>query len=162
MFGMSNREAANGFTLLEALIASALLAGALVTLASLVSAGLAQSASMRRTIAAVVLAQSKLEELRALPWRFAADGSRISSAALAPSPPASLSTDAMGWVEPLDRFGANPSPGRPQTYRRRWSIAPWQTDPDTLVLQVCVFASSEAAVAGVAEACVAAIRTRKP
>lgn len=158
---MPHAKADDGFTLLEALIASIVLAGALVTLAHVVSIGVEQSTAMRRTMAAQVLAQSKLEELRALPWRFA-DGARVSSAALAPSPAQSLTSDMAGWVDTLDRFGAPAGARQPQTHRRRWSIATWATDPDTLILQVCVFPSSEHAVAAMADACVAAIRTRQP
>lgn len=160
---MPNPQAGDGFTLVEALIASVLVAGALVTLAHLISAGVTQSHSMRRTLTSLVLAQSKLEELRALPWRFAADEMRISSAALAASPAGSLAGDVGGYVEALDRFGAVADERRPETYRRRWSIAQWPTpNPDTLVLQVCVFSSSAAGAAAAADACVAAIRTRKP
>ena len=115
---------------------------------------------MRRTMAALVLAQSKLEELRALPWRFAPDGTRVSSGALSPSPGNSLTVDQVGWVDALDRFGASSGVRQPQTYRRRWSIAQWGMDPDTLVLQVCVFESSEAAVAATAGACGRASHTK--
>jgi Tfp pilus assembly protein PilV len=155
-------HASDGFTLLEALIATLLLAGALVTLAHVVATGARQTTSMRRTIAAVVIAQSKLEELRALPWRFNAGGARLSSAALALSPPDSLIVDRAGWVETLDRFGVASDARQPQVYRRRWSIAEWAGDPDTLVLQVCVFESSNTAVASAPGACVSAVRTRKP
>jgi Tfp pilus assembly protein PilV len=157
-----NAHASEGFTLLEALIASLLLAGALATLAHVVGTGVVQTTSMRRTMAALVLAQSKLEELRALTWRFDADGSRASSNALVASPAGSLSADHAGWVETLDRFGVASAARQPQMYRRRWSIAQWGPDPDTLVLQVCVFESSDNAVAPAPQACVSTIRTRRP
>ena len=159
---MPTTQASDGFTLLEALIATLLLAGALATLAHVVGTGVTQTTSMRRTMAALVLAQSKLEELRAVAWRFDADGSRVSGNALALSPAGSLTQDEGGWVETLDRFGAASDARHPQIYRRRWSIAQRGADPDTLVLQVCVFESSDNAVAPAPEACVGAIRTRKP
>ena len=160
---MQNAHTARGFTLVEALLASVLVSGALVTLAHIVSTGVSQTSALRRTLASATLAQSKLEELRALTWRFAIDGARISSAALGPSPLDSLTTDAAGWVEALDRFGAPAARDRPETYRRRWSIAALSPlDTDTLVLRVCVFPSGNAAAAAAADACVAALLTRKP
>jgi prepilin-type N-terminal cleavage/methylation domain-containing protein len=156
-------SSARGFTLIEALIASALIATALVTLSYVVATGVAQTSSSRRSVMALVLAQSKLEELRALPFRFAADGSRVDSEELAASPPSTLTEDRDGWVELLDRFGDAANDRQPMHYRRRWAVVPFTAfDLDTLVLQVCVFYSGGAARAATADVCLSSIRTRTP
>jgi type II secretory pathway pseudopilin PulG len=155
-----HRHPARGFALLEALIAALLVATAVVGLTQLVTIALAQSSRTRQTAAALTLAQAKLEDLRGLTWQFDSRGNRVSSAELDISPPSTLSQDLDGWVDRLDPFGA-PSGPDAAFYWRRWAIAPVDTtDPDTLVLQVCVFTNGQPV--GVADACVWAFRTRKP
>lgn len=157
---MDAAYSSRGFSLIEALIAAALMASALVALAHVVALGHAQAASARQTIAAMVLAQSKLEELRSAAWRFDAAGARISDPLLVLSPANALVQDVGGWVEMLDRFGAPAGAGRPAHYRRRWAIT--ALDPpagDTLALQVCVAIDGGSDSAG---ACVGAVRARKP
>jgi hypothetical protein len=150
-----------GFSLIEALIASLLIAIAVVGLAHLVTVGVAQAFTTRQSATSLTLAQSKLEELRGLTWRFDADGTRVSSPQLAAAPPSALSQDHDGYVEKLDRFGAPGPPDEAPHYRRRWAIAPLDAlDADTLVLQVCV--SSIGAAGGPAVVCVWTLRTRKP
>ena len=150
-----------GFALIEALIASLLIAIAVVGLAHLVTVGVAQAFTTRQSATALTLAQAKLEELRGLPWRFDADGTRISSPRLAASPLSALVQDHDGYVEKLDRFGAPGSPDEAAHYRRRWAIAPLDgVDADTLKLQVCV--SSIGAAGRPAVVCVWTLRTRKP
>jgi hypothetical protein len=151
-----------GFSLLEALIASLLIAVAVVGLAQLVAVGTTQSGRARRAVTAVTLAQAKLEELRAEPWGYTRAGSRISSGALAVSTGADLSEDRPGHADALDRFGAPVSAGDPPHFRRRWAIELFDpADPDTLMLSVCVFDAGGAAAAS-GDACVWAIRARKP
>lgn len=155
------QSASRGFSLIEALIASLLVAGAVVGLTHLITAGAAQAFLSRRSSTALTLAQAKLEELRGLTWRFDAAGVRVSSPLLTTSPPRTLLQDHEGHVDRLDRFGAITAVDEAAHYRRRWAIAPLDaTDPDTLVLQVCVFAAGSSGAA--ADACVWTIRTRKP
>ena len=155
-----HRHPARGFALLEALIAALLVATAVVSLTHLVTVALAQSSRTRQTATALTLAQAKLEDLRGLTWQFDPGGNRVSSAELNVSPPSTLLQDLDGWVDRLDRFGA-PSALEAALYWRRWAIAPVDAaDPDTLVLQVCVFTNGQPGT--VAEACVWALRTRKP
>ena len=67
----------------------------------------------------------------------------------------------MGRV--LDRFGDPVDEEEAAGFERRWSIVRFSADdPDTLVLQVCVFARDGAAAGLLADACVQGIRTRKP
>ena len=150
---------AAGFSLIEALIASALLAGAIATLAQLVMRSAAQTARAEHATVASVLAQAKLEELRALPFRFDANGVRIEDAALAPSAADSLAADSPPHVDALDRFGQPVAPGDPPAYVRRWSIAAAPLDPDTLVLAACVL---PAGIPRLTDTCVWGIRVRRP
>lgn len=55
----------SGFTLIEALVASALMATALVTVAHLASIGIRQSTNSMRALTALAAAQGKLEQLLA-------------------------------------------------------------------------------------------------
>lgn len=143
-----------GFTLVETIVAAALVASAVVVLAQLVALGAEQSASNRHALRAMIAAQSKLEELRALAWTFAPDGTPLSDAGLSPSPPGSLFESTTGYTEYLDDAGL----------LRRWGIQPLvPADSDTLILQVCVYRAASAASAHrQPEACVSAVRTRKP
>jgi hypothetical protein len=133
-----------GFTLIEAVVAATLIATALVALAHLVAVGTRQAARNRHDLAALVAAQGKLEQLRAVIWRFTdpRDG-------LTPSPPRSLLEDAAGFV---DAAG---------TYVLRWAMLPIDVaDANTLVLQACAYVAR--APDQPPAACVATIRTREP
>jgi type II secretory pathway pseudopilin PulG len=150
-----------GFALIEALVAALLVATAVAGLTHLVTLGLAQSSRTRQSTVALTLAQAKLEELRALAWLFDFDGARVSSAELSTSPPATLTQNVDGWFEQLDRSGASGAPDDVTHYWRRWAIAPADAaDDDTLRLQVCVCTSVRPG--GATDACVWALRTRKP
>ena len=150
-----------GFSLIEALMASLLVAIAVVGLAHLLAIGVAQTFTTRQSATALTLAQAKLEQLRSLVWRFDADGSRVSSAHLALSPALTLFQDHDEYLEKLDRFGAPGPPDQAPHYRRRWAITPLDPlDADTLVLQVCV--SSIGVGGGATDACVWTLRTRTP
>lgn len=160
---MRTLRTTRGFSLIETLVAASLLASALTALAHLVATASRQLTTARQSLGALILAQSKLEELRAEDWRFASDGSRVSSAALAPSPPGALTTDLPGWVDELDRFGTSAAPGEAAPVRRRWAVTPSPPlDPDTIVLQVCVVGPEAVGADAIADACVSAIRTRTP
>jgi hypothetical protein len=152
-----------GVALLEALIACMLMATALAALVHLVTRATTQSLAMRRSATALVLAQAKLEELRALPWRYDAAGAPISSPLLDISPPATLANTVDGWMEVLDRFGDPVDEEEGAGFERRWSVARFEDgDANTLVLQVCVFIRDGAPAGRLGDACVQSIRTRKP
>ena len=57
-----------GFSLVETIVATGLLATALVTLAQLVGAGVQSGAAARARAATTLMAEQKMEALRALPW----------------------------------------------------------------------------------------------
>src|SRR5262245_17277072 len=131
-----------GFTLLEALVAITLLAGALTGLVQVIGSSIeSNNASRSRTYAGVLAAQ-KIEQLRSLRWSIAATGvtttdtttntampsSGPGGTGLAESPGGTLVGNVTGYVDYIDRSGtilgggATPLPGT--VYVRRWSIAP--------------------------------------
>lgn len=157
----------DGFSVIEVLIAATLVASTLVGLAHLVAVGAQRALASRHSAGALAAAQSKLEELRAASWTYAADGTRQSASVLAPSPPGSLDEDTSGYVDYLDGFGQSVPPAGGETapdYVRRWSITPLAAgDLDTLVLRTCVFTARGVRLASpMAEACVVSVRTRTP
>jgi prepilin-type N-terminal cleavage/methylation domain-containing protein len=164
---VSPRFRESGFTLIEVLIASALVVSVIGGLAQLVAKGAGQSHAARSAGAALALAQGKLEELRAATWSYDASGAPVSDPALAESPADAVSADRDGWWDAADEFGQPVSTtdvGR-TVYRRRWSIVRFDAaDPHTLVLTVCVrsVVSSAAAGTGSPDACVSSVLARKP
>jgi prepilin-type N-terminal cleavage/methylation domain-containing protein len=131
-----------GFTLIEVVVAAAILATVAATLAQLLAAATQQSARNRDALGATVAAQSKLQQLRAVRWTNAVNG-------LTASPPRSLFEDTAGFVDYPDRFV------------RRWSISRRDAlDLDTFILQVCVFRVAGRSPAP--DACVGTVRARRP
>jgi prepilin-type N-terminal cleavage/methylation domain-containing protein len=148
-----------GFSLIETMVATVLLATALASTAHLfVIATRGNLASQRSTFTAT-LAQEKMEQLRGLAWGYDEIGLPINDYStnlavdpstptggqgLSQSPDDSLSADIDGYVDYLDRYGhtlgGGPNVLDGTTYVRRWSIEPLPTNPNnTLILQVLVF-----------------------
>jgi type II secretory pathway pseudopilin PulG len=145
-----------GFSLLEALIATSILAVSLVSLGELFGLAIRSNIAARRTTMATVLARQTLEELRAVPWPE-----------LHQSPANALQENTPGFVDHIDQFGAirgsGAEPPADGVYTRRWAIEPLPSTPDTVVIQVRV---TRTAVIGAArvpeEARLITARTRKP
>jgi type II secretory pathway pseudopilin PulG len=152
-----SRHAEGGFSLLETVIATGLLAGAITALVQMFAISVANNISARSGSYATVLAGQKLEQLRGLTWAFdtfglpAADLTTDTAApidtpsggtGLSPSPGGTLTANIAGYVDYVDQFGNILGGGatRPAraVYTRRWSIAPLPGHPDTLILQVLV------------------------
>lgn len=158
-------HAPRGFTLVEALIALAILVTVLVGLAGLLttSVRLARESGIRGS--AVLAAQQKLEWLNARTFGYAPDGSAATDEALAPAPPDALDTDTPGYVDAIDERGREVDPGAGHVvWRRRWAITEVDlTEPGTIAVEVCVFRPMGAgATSRAAEACVSTLRTRQP
>jgi prepilin-type N-terminal cleavage/methylation domain-containing protein len=152
----------DGFSLMEVLVATLLLAIALTTLAQLFAMSTRSNLGARSTTYTTVLAQQKLEELRALTWGYDTQGLPISDVAtntavspetanggtgLAPSPAGVLGTNTNGYVDYLDQFGAKlgggTNPPANTVFIRRWSVEPLPSNPNnTIVLQVLVTRSN--------------------
>jgi hypothetical protein len=115
----------HGSSLIEALVAALILSTGVVTMAQLLSIATATNLAARRSTVAVILAEQKLEELRATPWE-----------SLQPSSSSTLEENTEGYV---DKVGI---------YTRRWSIEPLSSSPDrAVILQVLIFAPGPASVA---------------
>lgn len=180
-----------GFSLVETMVATMLMAGAIATLAQLFALSTRTNVSAHYTTYAAVLAEQKLEELRALSWGFDTQGLPVSDittntavspemptggTGLSPSPTTSLSEDTNGYVDYVDAYGTKVQAGvggnqasSSIVYTRRWSITPLPTNPNnTLVIQVLVTRNKDRGQAdqgNVArlpeEARMIAVRTRK-
>jgi prepilin-type N-terminal cleavage/methylation domain-containing protein len=112
-----------GFSLVEILIATSLLAGALATLAQFVGAGVESGAAARARMFTALMAEQKLEQLRVLPW------SAVAAAA--------ATTDY------LDGSGTERCPGATvpcgeAVYVRRWSTTPAGFSTGVVIIEVDV------------------------
>ena len=164
---------------------------ALASLAQLFLISTRANQSARLTTNASVLAQQKMEQLRALTWGFDIIGLPLSDTTsdltvvpeqpqggpgLTPSPDGTLQNNVDGYVDFIDGRGqslgggTNPPPNT--VYVRRWSVEPLPTNPNnTLILQVMVtrwrargVADTEQAASGRRlpdEARVISVKTRK-
>jgi prepilin-type N-terminal cleavage/methylation domain-containing protein len=147
-----------GFSLLEVLIATSLMAVGLTALAQLFALSTRTNHGAKTTTYAAVLAQQKMEQLRGLTWGFdnlglpitdtTTDVSVVPEVAsggtgLSPSPANSLGQNTTGYVDYLDKDGKSLGTGTSvpgnAVYIRRWSIEPLPTNPNnTIVIQVLV------------------------
>src|SRR3954467_12165580 len=109
-----------GLALIEAIVAAGLLAVSLVTLCELFVAAMRTNLDSRSTTYATVLAQQKVEELRALTWGFDPVGIPITDTTtntevdpaqpfggtgLSSSPVTALHRNTPGFADYVDRFG---------------------------------------------------------
>jgi prepilin-type N-terminal cleavage/methylation domain-containing protein len=145
---MRRIESSSGFSLIEVMVASAILGCAVLSIAQLAAASTRSTAAARDVSEATLLAWQKIDQLRALAWTFDDAGASIDDAALAPSPAGALRQDTGGWVDYLDGWGqpiggafAGGVPPVGTRYRRRWSVAPSGANADLLILRVRVVAA---------------------
>lgn len=147
-----------GFSLVEVLVAAAVLMTGLIAVAQMFVTSTNQNMSARRVTTTSVLAQQKIEQLRALAWGFDEFGLPVSdfSTNIAVTPPVSsggvglqaspdfsLFNSTPGYVDYLDAYGSwvgtGAAPPATAIYVRRWSIDPLPTNPNnTIVFQVLV------------------------
>jgi len=115
-----------GTTLVEAVVAVGLLAGAVVAMAGLASLAVRTSALAREHSYAAILALQKMEAL-------------ARGAAAAPASPAGAwAADTAGFVEYLDARGRPVAAGARGAFVRRWSVVPLPADPGLVSIQVAV------------------------
>ena len=146
-----------GFSLIEVLIATAILTVGVTALAQLATIAARANLGARSATSAALLAQEKMEQLRGLAWGLDALGNPISDltadiaaapnapaggVGLTPSPPDALAHNTPGYCDFVDAggrsLGGGSSPPAAAVYARRWSIEPMRAFPDTLILQVRV------------------------
>ena len=128
-------RAEHGFSLIEVLVAAAILAVGLLSLAQLLAMTVSANAAAGRRTYASVLAAQKLEDLRAEPWSV-------------------LEANIGEFADVLDRSGGSIDAPSAAVFRRRWFVEPWFGDPaDTLVIRVIVTTARE-------EAATITVRTR--
>lgn len=152
------RRGEAGFSIVEVLVATGLLATALVSLAQLFAIAQATNGAARNSTLTMVLAEQKLEQLRALQYTFDRVGLPVQDTTtdLAVYPPAAtggkglsphtdntLQANTNGYVDYLDHYGRTLGGGTviPQNtaFIRRWSVEPLPTNPNNVViLQVLV------------------------
>ena len=155
-----NTQSPAGFSILEAVIATGIMAVALAALGQMFAISVANNTSAHTGSYTTVLAEQKMEQLRGLTWGFdtlglpVTDSTTNTAAAvetpaggtgLSPPPGGTLDTltsNTAGYVDYLDRFGNILGGGAAMpagaVYIRRWSAEPLPTSLNTLVLHVLV------------------------
>jgi type II secretory pathway pseudopilin PulG len=155
-------SSASGFSLVETMIATVLLATGVLATAQMVSLAAKGNISANRASYTTTLAAEKMEQLRSLTWGFdssnlpiqdftsniSVDPPANNGPGLSPSPANALSSNVNGWVDYVDRngvtLGGGPFPPAGTVYVRRWSVEPLPTNPNnTLILQVLTFALND-------------------
>lgn len=138
---------AAGFTLIEVLVAAALLIVAATGVAQLLAVGLRATEASRAKTTTAAIAAEKMELLRSLMWRYDAGGVSRSDTytdtsrdppvsgghGLDPSPSGTLERNVAGYVDYLDArgrwVGAGPDPPPEAVFVRRWAIQALGDDP---------------------------------
>lgn len=134
--------ARRGFTLLEVVVALALLAGGLLAVAQLMVTASRTARLSRSVTLATSLAGQQVERLQSQAWGCTVDG--VPVGALALSGAGSLEADTDGFVDYLDADGAvvgsGLSPPAGAMFTRRWSIEPddGRAPPWRVVVRVAV------------------------
>lgn len=153
----SSSNSESGFSLVETLVATAILATSLVSLAQLFVVATQSNAVAKNGGTTMILAQQKMEQLRGLTWGFDSVGLPLSDTTtdtakspetaggtgLLPSPANSLWANTDGYVDYISATGRSLGGGTSvptgTAYIRRWSIDPLPTNPNnTLIIQVLV------------------------
>ena len=151
-------KAEAGFSLVETLVATTMLAVALTALAELLVISVRNNAVAKNGTFTSVLAAQKMEQLRSLTYGFDVLGLPVSDTTtdtavipetptggtgLAPSPTNTLRANTDGYVDYLDPYGKSLGGGtvipNNTSYIRRWMVEPLPTNPNnTIILQVLV------------------------
>lgn len=152
-----------GFSLIEVVIALAILIVAVLGLAQLFVYSARAERQGRVVTTASVLASQKLDQLRSLAFTYDAAGVRVTDVAsdttTVPERPAggvgltasaltSLETNTLGYCDFLDAagrdLGVGPTPPHGTAFVRRWAIVPVGDDPqDSLLIHVRVVSRAD-------------------
>jgi type II secretory pathway pseudopilin PulG len=153
-----------GTTLVEVLVASALLVTLLAGVAYLFVTSQQHALMAERLAAATLVAQDRVQQLRSEAWSWDVNGVPVGAPALVPSPPGALEADTTGYSDLVDRSGRITEDDEfdGAAFVRRWAVALVRpSNPDALSIEVCVF--QWPTVAGAAPlACLHTVRARQP
>jgi type II secretory pathway pseudopilin PulG len=158
-----SRNSEAGFSIVEVMVATGLLASALVALAQLFAIATQTNASARSSTLTMILAEQKVEQLRGLQYTFDRAGLPVQDTLtdLAVYPPAAtggkglsphtdntLQANTDGYVDYLDHWGRTLGGGTVvpdgAAFIRRWSVEPLPTNPNNvIILQVLVTRSRD-------------------
>ena len=157
---MRSLAGAGGFSLIEVMVASGVLAGAVLSAAQLFAAATAVTVDARTAGEGALLAWQKVEQLRSLAFTVddaaqpltdistdtASDPERsFGGTGLSPSPPSALHRDTPGYVDYLDAhgrlLGGGVQPPGGARYRRRWAIEAPTADARVLRVRVLTMGS---------------------
>jgi prepilin-type N-terminal cleavage/methylation domain-containing protein len=146
-----------GFSMVEVVVAMGILTVVSLGVAQLFAASTRVNITARSQTSTTMLAEQKIEQIRALTWGYDAQGLPVSDTVsnlavypataggggLGPSASDSLEKNRTGFVDFVDAGGAwvgtGTAPSGTAVYIRRWSIQPLPTNPNnTLVIQVLV------------------------
>jgi type II secretory pathway pseudopilin PulG len=157
----------DGFTLVETVVATAVLVTALVGLAQLLAFSARSAQSAGHQAAALTAAQGQVEFLRSVAFSYGPLGEALTDAALASSGGGSLTVDTAGFVDYLNATGESVDVDGSKhgaVWTRRWKMTPIDLySPEALAIEVCVFPWPAHGLAPrTASACLATIRTRQP
>ena len=153
-----------GSTLVEVLVASALLVTLVAGMAYLFVWSQRHALMAERLTTAMLVAEDRIQRLRAEPLSWSVSGAAVDAPTLAPSPPGALATDTTGYSDAVDRAGrpVEDEEADGPALVRRWAIQPARSsDPDGLAIEVCVFQAPVVAGA-VPLVCLHTIRARQP
>jgi len=155
----SKSSSAQGFSLIEVVVAMAILTVVSLGVAQLFAASTRVNLIARGQTSTTMLAEQKIEQIRSLTWGFDSSGEGLpvsdttsnltiyptdqTGNGMNPTPADSLEQNTTGCVDFLDANGAwvgtGGTPPATAMYIRRWSIQPLPTNPNnTLVIQVLV------------------------
>jgi hypothetical protein len=154
----SSVVAETGSTLIEVLVATVIMVTGLLGMSQLFLLSTMNNTGSRSDTYSTVLAEQKLEQLRALAYGFDMAGLPVTDietdtsvtppaaaggTGLQPSPNTALQTNTDGFVDHVNGQGVivgnGVNPPATAVYTRRWSVEPLPTNPNnTIVLQVLV------------------------
>ncbi len=155
---MTSLKSPHGFSLIETLVATAILITALAGVAQLLVISAQWSRTAAGSNAAVLAAQEKLEQLRVAEFGYDEAGVAATDPALDVSPATSLKEDIEPFVDWINADGEVTDDPDEAFLTRRWRIeARGAGEPGAIVIEVCVFR----APFDQAETCLSTIRTRQ-
>jgi hypothetical protein len=147
------------------MVAASLLVTMAAGTASLILLAHRVGEQVERLMQATTLAAAQLQVLRAVPWRYEADGSVPEPPGLDYSPVDALERGVAGYWDAMDEHGqplSGSATAAGAAFVRRWAIRPMASGSgQSRAVEVCVFAGPVDRHPA-ALVCLASVRTRQP